>query len=133
MHQFIGMIEAIQLRMIELFESNQAMITSANTKFGHKMIVYNMDEIIGMLSAFSKHRTYSDKLINYLCEQIFVNIQQNNPQYAASITYLDEHTKERKMDKNIKMLFPIYTSILRHLRYLNGGNRKLFALIGSSL
>ena len=125
--QFVSLIECIQHRLIALFDELQC----ANDG---RVIVFNLDEIIGMLSMFTKYRIYCHRLINgHLAEQIVSNIQLNNPQHAHSILFFDEATRERKQSKNIKALFPIYTSILRHMRYLNCYNRKLFSLIASSL
>ena len=135
MGQFISMIESLQQRMIDLFLSNQQLLSTTNnkSKFGHKCIVYNIDEIIGIISAFSKHRMYNEQLMNLLAEQCVVNIFKNNPRHSSSITYFDIDTQTRASEKNIHTLFPMYTTILRHMRYLNYHQNKVYAMIASSL
>ena len=135
MGQFISMIESIQKRMIYLFESNKKLLSSEYSKFGHKCIIYNIDEIIGIISAFTKYRMYNEPLMNFLSEQIVVNIFKNNPRHSSSIIYFDKETKKRSLENenNINIIMPIYTTILRHMRYLNYHQNKLYGLIASSL
>ena len=131
--RFIATVQAIQQRMIGLFEENSERICARDSEFGrgHRCIVLHIDEVLGVISAFTKHRAYNERLMHLLCEQILSNLQRTLPRHRGRIFDLDAATAQRRSE-TLPMM-PMYTSILRQLRHLNVHSVKLFSLIASSL
>ena len=84
---FISILTSIQKRMIDLFLCNNPNISSLNHTYGHKCIVYNLDDIISIFGVFVKHRLYNQPLMNLFSQQIIANILKQNPKHSKSINY----------------------------------------------